>query len=326
MWTMGNLNPAVLTVLGNLDPLSWLINLVKPIMLFEGEGGAEGSGEGEEAAEEEGNSKEDAEDAKILKEVSHEAGHFSEGFSEETRNHPSVKKFKSTEDMAKSYVNLETKIGAKGVIIPGEKASKEDIQAYNEALGNYTDTEKVEVMELPSGTDKRIIQTDETKQSFKDLAVKLNLNPTQSKGIQERWLEINNQALKANDATIKENSKATMVTLNKEWGVKTEENIAKANQVAKFAGGDDLLNWLDKGEGNNPIVIKALARIGSKLGEDTLGERGIGGLAKTPQEAKIEIQQIRDNPKSAFNDGNHRDHKEAVSYMSSLYAMANPDK
>ena len=298
-----------------MDNLARLFGQLNPFSLFtvcfkmfadEGEGGGEGEGEGE------------GEEGKT--------GHFSEGFSEETRNHPSVKKFKSTEDMAKSYVNLETKIGAKGVIVPGENSSKEEIQAYHEALGNYTDPEKVEILPLPEGTDERITLAEDDGKMFKDLAVKFNLNKFQSDGLQQWWLDKNIAALKDIDANLKDGSEKAMVELTKEWGAKTEENLAKAKQVAKLSGGDELLKWMEKGEGNNPIVIKALANIASKLSEDTLGKGGDGSLTMTPGQAKIEIAKIRDNPHSAYNDGNHRDHKEAVEHFKSLYAMAYPDK
>ena len=253
-------------------------------------------------------------------------GHFSEGFSEETRNHPSLKKFTSTEELGKSYINLETKIGSKGVIIPKEGAGKEEIQAYHEALGNITDSAKVEIVEIPKDTDSRIIMTDTTKQGFKDIVSKLNLNPGQAKGLQEWWLDRQVNNLKTYDKETKTSSEVAQKELRSQWGEKYDENLAKAAQFVKVFGGDKALEWFDKGEGNNPIVLAMLANAAGKISEDILGDKGSGSLTKTPSEAKIEIQQIRDNKAHPFNDGNHRDHKEAVAYMSTLYAMANPEK
>ena len=155
---------------------------------------------------------------------------------------------------------------------------------------------------------------------------KLNLNPAQAKGLQE-W-QLNNQInqLKALDEEKKVSGQTAEKELRSQWGEKYDENLAKATQFVKVFGGDKALEWFDKGEGNNPIVLQMIANAAGKISEDTLGGKGMGSLTKTPSEAKIEIQQIRDNPKSAYNDGNHRDHKDAVAYVNSLYAMAHPEK
>ena len=252
-------------------------------------------------------------------------GKFFDGFGEEVRNHPSVQKFSSAEDLAKSYVNLEKKIGAKGIILPGEKATPEEIAEFHKAIGCIDSADKVEIVDLPKGTDDRIQVTDETKAAFKELAIKAHLTPAQAKAIQE--FHLNNQVnqLKAYDAATLEEKQKSETALRGEWGAKFDENVQKVNQLVKSFGGDEALDWFTKGEGNNPIVLKMLAKIAGGMSEDSMGERGKSGIVKTPAEAQAEITAIRNDKSHPYNNADAMGHKEAVKYMETLYSFLHPE-
>ncbi len=239
------------------------------------------------------------------------------------KNHPSVAKFTSAEEMAKGYVNLEKKIGMKGVILPGENATPEEMTEFHKEMGCIMEADKCEIDVLPEGMDERIIQDDTTKKAFQDIAVKAHLTPEQAKELQSWWLETQVNRLKALDKTMEDEMNASATALRKEWGAKYDENVSKVNIRIKNFGGKEALKWFSKGEGNNPMIIKLFSSIAEKMGEDVKGPGGSSNLTLTPGEAKVKIDEIRDNPKSAYNDGNHRNHAEAVKYMGSLYEMAN---
>jgi len=250
---------------------------------------------------------------------------FYSSYSEEVRNHPSVQKFKNGEDLAKGYVNLEKKISSKGVIVPGKDAKPEEITEYHKALGNVTKAEEIEIAKLPDDMDKRISMSDERLNSFKELAVKSHFNKDQIKALQEWNTQQQIDALTAYDTEMKVEKDKAETTLRKELGKNYEPSLAKVKQLIDVYGDDNLKSWLEKGEGNNPEVIKFLIKVSGKMGEDSLGAKGSGGLVMTPAQAKAKINEIRDDPKSSYNDGNHRLHEEAVKEMASLYKLANPE-
>jgi len=105
-------------MLGNLNPF---LGQFKPMMMLDG-GAGTGGGSGDEGAA--GASGGDEGAAGAGDDGGAAGGeHFYDGFSDEVRNHPSVAKFKSSEDMAKSYVSLEKKIGAKGNYSPWRRCN-----------------------------------------------------------------------------------------------------------------------------------------------------------------------------------------------------------
>ena len=111
--------------------------------------------------------------------------------------------------------------------------------------------------------------------------------------------------------------------LKQEWGAAYDNNLLAARAAVTHFGDDlEMSNYLDEtGLGNDPKLIKYLAKVGASLGEDTI--KGIGesvdGLF-TPQRAKDEILNIQNNP--AYVDRRHPEHNKLVSEMQKLYQMA----
>jgi len=294
---------------GNLDPMG----VVKKFMMFEEDPDDGGVAV---ADPDEGGEESEVKESKPSK--------FYEGFSEDVRNHPSVQKFKSSEDLAKSYVNLEKKISAKGIIKPEEGASQEVIDQYYRDLGAVMDEDGVEIIEPPEGVDERIKVSEEGAKSFKEFAVKGRFTPDQIRMMQEFDIERQNNAIKAAEKEYEERRNESESTLRKEYGAKYEENIAKATQLVKSLGGDKTLEAFKDGKGIDPDILRFLVNTAEKVSEDVLGTKGSSGMTMTPTEAKAKIDEIRGDPKSAYNDGNHRNHHDAVEYMKTLYKFANP--
>jgi len=303
--------------LDNLNPFGQF----KPMMMFaEGDvgagddgnddGGSEGGSEGDSSGNE-------------------GVGSFYDGFSDDIRNHPSVTKFKNAEDLATSYVNLEKKIGEKGVIIPKEGAPQEEIDAYYKAIGRPEAPDGYK-FDTPEGINKNIQITPELEGAYKDVAFKLGLTAEQAAGLRMYHLDSLSQQISTSEKAREDALLKAQTELRNEFGGKYDGMISTAVKVVdKFGGQEvkDLMN--DSGLGNHPAVIKMMSKIGSKLSEDSIANTGSSDLLMSPAQAKAEIAKInsqaQSDPKHPLMDDQHPEHKEAIAKRDSLYKIAYPE-
>jgi hypothetical protein len=310
---------------GILDNISPLLGQLMPRMgmSFAEEGAGDGDIDGNDGSDGKGaGSDDDGND-------SGDDSSFYNGFSPEVRNHPSIKKFKSAEEMGKGYLNLEKKIGEKGIIKPREGAPKEEIDAYYQALGRPEAPDKY-TWDTPENIHPAIQITPELENSYRDVAFKLGLTAEQAAALRMYHLDsltaqINTQEQAQKDALLKAET-----DLRKEYGAAFEEKVNTAKKVVDTFGGDAVKAELNKtGLGNNPALVKMLADIGSKLGEDSIAKGGKPSGMMTPEQAKAEIKRMNteatQNPKHPLMDDMHPEHKEAIAKRDSLYKLAYPE-
>lgn len=248
-------------------------------------------------------------------------GGFYDGLSDDTRNNPSMMKFKgkSGEDVAKSYIELSSKIGAKGLIVPGENASEQEVSDYHKALGR-PDLAAGYNLQLPEGAHKGVISTPEGQKEFKEECFKNGLSAKQAEGLYGWYTNKLSNTLTQNDEKQTADKNTAETELRSKWGMVYDNKVALAQNVLSKFGGDKMQSLIDSGVGNNPVLIEMLANIGDKLSEDVLGPNGKSSTgALTPEAAQAKINEIRNNPNSPYNAGDHPMHKEAVEEMTALY-------
>jgi len=293
---------------GNLNPLGWLYNLVMPksIMFAEGDPPVE--------------------DPPPPAPPSPPPTWF-EGLEEDVRNHPSSEKFKdkTPNDVVKSYINLEKKLGANPLVIPKEGASAEEVAEFHKALGRPDTEDGYEIIKPVEGSDARIKVDAVAEKDFKDFAFKSGLSKSMAKSLQEFDLQRQQKALAAYDKTVETERVDAEAKLRAEWGGDFDKNLEGAKKVLTKFGGDEALAWMDKGQGNNPTVIKMLANIAKNFTEDALVGKSATSLTMGKAEAQAEIDSIRNDPKHAHNDDTHKGHQDAIQYMKMLYQIAYPE-
>ncbi len=298
--------------LGNLDPLSWLCNLVMPILLYEGEGGGEGGG-GESGG---GTATPSAFDA----------------LPEDLRGNPSIVKFKEAEGgyvpaVSKAYVELSQKIASKGVLIPGENASKEEIETFHTSLGRPAKAEDYKIPDLPTDGDSRVKIDEATAKGFQELAFKLGLTPTQAQELMAFDLQKQTNAYKLYDEAVTDDKNKSETTLRGEWGGTFPARKELAMRLLNsFAPDQATKDFLLEQVGNSAIGIKFLYGIASKMSEDSLGPLGESRGGKSPQEALVKINQIKANKDHPWHDDQKPLHKEALQEMTALFKLAYPPK
>ncbi len=303
---MGNLD----LFLGNLDPLSWMSFGVK----YFADGGGEPEPTPEPTPEPEPKPTPSAFDT----------------LSDDVRGNASMIRFKDSEEgfvdsVAKGYISLEKKIGAKGLIVPGENATQAEKDEHAIALGRPKDIAGYGEFNLPEGTDKRIQVDQNMLKGFKEAAFKMGMSTENAKALLEFDTQRQVAALKELDVLEKQEKDEAETKLRGELGNAYPERMAIAKKVVeRFAGNEEDKKALYDAVGNNPRVARLLINVGSKISEDVLGETGHSRMTLTPAEANAKIAAIRANPNHAHNDENSPLHKEALIEMTNLYKQAHP--
>lgn len=107
--------------------------------------------------------------------------------------------------------------------------------------------------------------------------------------------------------------------LTKEFGQATGDRIRQAGRAAMTLAGQPFVDKINNaGLGNDPVVIKALVKLGQMMGEDVL-KGGGAGVGMTPDQALAEIKLLEKDPKYQAGD------KATVDKMTALYAAAYPE-
>jgi hypothetical protein len=207
-------------------------------------------------------------------------------------------------------------VGKKGVIVPGDKATDEEWGAFFDSIGRPT-ADKYEV-KTPEGKE---INKDFVSQ-FKEIAHKNGVLPKQAQAILDQYITFEEgMATKQTDA-MKQAKAQAVDGLKKEWGEGFDKNISLAKMAVKESGVQGLEEYLTKtGLGDDPVVIKLMAKMGSMFGEDKLRGDAPGGRldGQTPAELKSAIDKVMGDKNHPYHDRNHPGHNRAVQEMSGYY-------
>jgi hypothetical protein len=212
-----------------------------------------------------------------------------DGFSDDLKNDPTLSKYSDVQNLAKAHVELQKKIGQKGVFKPGKDASPDEIKSFRESMGIPTDPTKYDM-----GAFEGVKASPELLQWAQKVGTEQGIEPAALKAVITDYMKIeaNNQVIakKVSDDA----AKAALDGLKKEWGDTFDRNIQRANFAAEKIGGKELVERLVKlNVHNDPALIKAFAEAAKLYGEDKLREGGVGDGRQTPQELDAEIASVQ---------------------------------
>lgn len=201
-----------------------------------------------------------------------------EGFDEQTRS--KLSRFKTSKDVAKSYLELEKRLGA-SVVIPGKDATQTERDEFAKRLGRpeSPDGYELDPLFLPDGVSRQ----DGGEDAFKAMAFELGLSKDQGKRLYKYAASKAFEGVAALRKEMEKKKMAAAEVLRKEWGNEYTSNLAKVQKVSKLFGGDDWVEYLNEGAGNDPRLIKVLVKIANQFSEDTLES---GRLAPRTQERR----------------------------------------
>jgi hypothetical protein len=184
-------------------------------------------------------------------------------------------RFKSHNDLGKSYLELERKLGA-SITLPGKNSTAEEREAFHKRLGrpDSPDGYELDSFFLPDGVTK----ADMGEEKFKAQAYELGLSKDQAKALHKWAVDASleqakqmkqQQALKKRDAS---------EALRKEHGLEYEKKLALVGLVNQRFGGDEWIQFLNEGPGDDPRLLRVLMKVGEAISEDTLVQGRPAGM------------------------------------------------
>jgi hypothetical protein len=189
---------------------------------------------------------------------------------EEYKSDPSIKGFKDIADLVKSYKSASSMVGKDKVVIPGEKASADEWNAFYAKLGR------------PETVDQYKIKIDgvspEVAKSFLEEAHKNGFNAKQVEAM-VKWNDtVARGQVEQQQQAHKVEMENALNDYKKSLGGEDrfKSRVGVAVQGLTMTADESMRKLLDDtGLGSNPVVIEHFARIGEKMREDGVkGESG----------------------------------------------------
>lgn len=262
-----------------------------------------------------------------------ETGKFKEGWKEtilpeDLRHREVFNSFSDVPSAMKHIAHLESMIGKKGVIVPTEKSSPSEIEAFHKALGVPEDIKgyKVSVPEELKELYSDQIMTDALTELKKAGATQKIVDTVMALDAKRM-----KSAIEEETARKQREFSEAQAALDKEWGQAKEQNLHLANRVIS----DNVENNEEKQKlldiiGNNPMVAKFLAKVGAKVAEGkgfTDVESQIGVL--TPAQAEAKMKELMATPgylDGSMKTSNPAGYERLTREMYELAKMATPGK
>lgn len=256
-----------------------------------------------------------------------------DSLGDELRDNPSLTKFDDVGGLAKSYVEVSSLIGKKGLIPPDEHSTPEQVNEFYTALGRP---------ETPEGYEAGSYEPPEILAEIWDVngvaevtkaAHELGVSKEQFAGLVDALAQSQARNLEEHIQSVEQRRESVTSELTKEWGATTPQKMDHAKRgfaaAAESAGlsVEELAGQLlPDGSliGDNAALTKIFATLGEQGGE--LGFRGgKGGRGTlTPAEAKAEAAELLTH--EGMLDRSHPEHKALVSRREALLKMAYPEE
>jgi hypothetical protein len=177
----------------------------------------------------------------------------------------SAEKFASPADVVRSYAALERRLG-RSVTIPGEDALPEEIDAFYARLGRPPTPDGYGII---APADDGPAKTRLTRFLA---AVHAAGAPRATVQAAVDWYRQASAEVEAETARRRAAARAEAdMALRRDWGTDYDRRLGLARRALHHFGGADLAATLDRsGLGNDPSWVRAFARIGEALAEDSL--------------------------------------------------------
>ena len=237
---------------------------------------------------------------------------------DDLKGEPSLQSFDSVDKLAKSYVHARKMIGAdpdKMLQLPKEDDA-EGWDAVYERLGRPNAPDGYD-FELGDGE-----QSDEVS-DFKNVAHQLGLTNDQAKAMLGIYNQISENDLAQEDEQFEQMNVEYLQDIQKEWGDSFNKNAELARRAFTDFASEELMDVLrETGLSNHPEMLKTFSRIGQVLSESNVlpGTRSaIGGMSPVHAEESINSKMADKDFRSAYLDGSHPNHDQAVQEMMRLH-------
>lgn len=240
-------------------------------------------------------------------------------------------------DLAKAYVSLEKTLGADKIVLPGKDAKPEEWAGVYDKLGRPAAADKYDLGDWKPPENAGWNAEAQTK--MMGVFHEAGLNSAQAQKLLKSYAELSGAGVKALEAKAGEQAAAGETALKKEWGGEYDAKLEQANRAVKSVFGAALAEGkkVQLADGtfllDHPGLAKAFAALGATMAEpgELAGGKGAGGgggAVTTAAQAQAEIERLigpaRGDPKHAYTDPAHPEHKALQKRVADLYRLAHP--
>lgn len=228
---------------------------------------------------------------------------------------PTLRRLKSEQALAVSYVELRNKLGENPIVIPNEKDPVEKWNEFYAKLGRPEAAEKY-AFKPPEG----VAFDEQIDKEFRLEAHKLGLTQKQFEGVNSWVANLAKTMTEKETKTHNARVAKAEADLKKEWSGDYDKNLAVANAALKRWGGPDFGKLLaEKGLDGDAAVVKFFA----SLGKATMSEDELKGLnasnGPTSIKSRAQLEEMMKDPRY-WKDPEYR--KEVEKGFQALYPQA----
>lgn len=217
---------------------------------------------------------------------------FIKTLDENIRENKSWSKFKSPQELAKSYTELEKMVGKKGEI-PKDDATPEEWSNFYKKLGLPDDYEGYGI-ELP----KELADGKDRFNTALKLAHEAGIPKKQAEKFFKGMMELETNEINQLQALQTENLKAEQAKLQEHWGLGMEDMIDSVTRLEKSLGVYEAFEA--KGLNADADLLIMLGNLANKLGEDPTIKTN---MANTPAGIDNEISEVNAEIKEFVKKG-----------------------
>jgi hypothetical protein len=227
------------------------------------------------------------------------------------------------EGLGNSYQNLEKLLGGEKVPKPRSDDDEEGWERWYRAAGKPEKPDDYQFQRPNSLPDN--FYDEQAEKSFRTWAHVNGLTKKQASNLYDSYVKTQLEARHAYDTSQQQAREEGDRALRREWGDKYEGRIASAKAALKAYGDQDYIARLEaSGQGNDPAIIKAWARVGEAM----MGERSIKTTASAPAsegDLDNQISEFREKFKDALYKKEHPDHDRRVREYNRLFQARYPE-
>ena len=238
------------------------------------------------------------------------------------REEPSLQTFDSVDKLAKSYVNAVKKIGGDPNTLVKIPQEGEDRNGFYNQIGRP---------EQPQGYNFDEIVGDDpegTLDGYKEFAHHHGLTQSQAESILNLYGEIQEDESREYQEAQRQLDINGQIELQKEWGKNFDGKMDMASRAFAEFSTPELQKMMDEtGLGNHPEMLRIFAKVGERLGEDSLiVGAGLGANQMSPEQSRTEIQNRYSDKEfsKAYRDNREPGHRQAMKDMDKLFRIGYP--
>jgi hypothetical protein len=247
--------------------------------------------------------------------------------SDDLRSHPSLQAYRKGAEfdlggLVKEHVNLQSLIGKKGVIPPGDKDGPEAWDRYYSQLGRPQRPEQYQFAK-PQGFAG---YSDEFASAYRAAAHKQGLTAQQAAGMHDWFVKSAVEADQMQGQRARMDGDSLDQALRQKWGNQYDAMVASGRRAARAFAPPESLDQLEQAIGG-PAVMELFANIGERMREDGVIGGGAASFGLTPEQARAEIARMdtaMNDPKSPAMDKLHPEHASWMKRREQLFTAAYP--